>query len=104
MPTNQYRGEIVVPTTHDKAEDVIEFIKDVLCDEFGGYSAYRGSGGWVADDGEMFEEEHVRLVASGSSSEGHVTETFRKCAETLKNVCDEQAVLVEVYETKTLLV
>lgn len=86
------RAEIVIPTTHERAEYVIANVEKRFAHDFGGYSRYEGYGGWIPDDRiSPIEEDHVRLVVSDISDR----ETVRQSAEYVKDELDEDSVFVE---------
>lgn len=92
-----YQAHIVVPTSHERAETVIDHITTGMAIQFGGYSRYDGSGGWDAGE-EVIEEEHVRLVANVTEMDkDRLMEYMRIEAEFVKDVCDEDAVLIEIH-------
>lgn len=103
-----YQGHIVIPTTNDKSEHVIESITTSMADRFGGYSRYNGSGGWEAN-GNIVEEEHIRLVVTVKTDDSpmdwdQLCGWLRSEARWAKEVLDEDAVLVEINEIHMELV
>jgi hypothetical protein len=66
--------------------------------QFGGYSRYEGTGGWEGEDGRV-EENHARLVVNTMDMD---KDRFREYltieAEYVKDVLDEEAVLIEIHE------
>jgi hypothetical protein len=99
-----YQAHIVIPTTHDRAGEVINTIETSMAVKFGGYSQYDGLGGW--DDGEqVVTEEHTRLVANTNEFErDNVKEFLRIEAEYAKDILGEDAVLIEVHGMEMELV
>lgn len=102
-----YQGHIVVPTTHDKAEDVIEQLVSKMVVRFGGYSRYDGAGGWEGESG-VVEEDHARLVVNTLGDDHFDREAFKEYltieAEYVKDVLDEEAVLIEIHDIEMDLV
>jgi hypothetical protein len=94
-----YQGHIVVPTTHEKAEQVIDELTAKMAVRFGGYSRYDGTGGWEGENGRI-EENHARLVVN--SGEEYDRETFKGYlqieATYVKKMLDEEAVLIEIHD------
>jgi len=92
------QGHIVVPTTKDKAERVIDELTAKMAVQFGGYSRYEGTGGWEG-------ENDARLVVNSMDDD---RESFREYltieAEYVKDVLDEEAVLIEIHEMEMDLV
>lgn len=101
------QGHIVIPTTHDDAEDVIDTVTSRISAVFGGYSRYDGSGGWVGDDGRI-EEDHARIVVNVPEDNRYDKESFmgylRVEALCVKDELGEDAVLIEVHEMDMELV
>jgi hypothetical protein len=99
-----YQGHIVVPTTHDKADSVISDLTAKMAATFGGYSQYTGEGGWEGENGRV-TENHVRLVVNTAEWD---REKFKEYlvieAEYVKDVLDEEAVLIEIHEMEMELV
>jgi hypothetical protein len=99
-----YQGHIVVPTTHDKASKVIEQLTAKMVVKFGGYSRYDGIGGWDGENG-VATENHARLVVNTMDMD---KESFREYltieAEYVKDVLDEEAVLIEIHDMEMDLV
>lgn len=98
------QGHIVVPTEKESAETVIDELTAKMSVKFGGYSRYEGAGGWVGENGRV-EENHARLVVNADDME---LEQFREYltieAEYVKDVLDEEAVLIEIHEMEMDLV
>lgn len=90
MPT----GTIIIPTTPEESEYVIEAAKQHLAEHFGGYSCYEGEGGWINVEGELIEENHVRLEACWTRKTKLRTELY-EIAHYLKYFCGEDEVLVK---------
>ncbi len=54
--------KLIVPSTVDRNKPVdntpyANGVKKAFCNMFGGYTAYNGVGGYVADNGELIEED-----------------------------------------------
>jgi hypothetical protein len=114
MPT----GTIIIPTTTEESEHVIEAAKQHLAEHFGGYSCYEGEGGWVDDtlgssaersssgtskvndEGELIEENHVRLEATHNRKMRLRTELY-VIAHHVKDYCNEDEVLVQFRDDET---
>ena len=90
MPT----GTIIIPTTQEDSEYVIEAAKQHFAERFGGYSAYEGSGGWYNDEGELIEESHMRLESTHHKILP-LRVSFYTIAKEVKRFCDEDEVYVE---------
>lgn len=99
MPT----GTILIPTTTDESEYVIEAAKQHLAEHFGGHSCYEGEGGWVDDDGELIEENHVRLEATHERMLS-LRVQFYTIANNVKHFCDEDEVFVQFRDDETNLI
>ena len=99
MPT----GTIIIPTTPEDSEHVIEAAKQHLAEHFDGYSCYEGEGGWVDDEGELIEENHVRLEATHNRQTRLRTE-FYVIAHNVKHFCDEDEVFVQFTPDETNLI
>ena len=99
MPT----GSIIIPTPPEESEYIIEAAKQHLAEHFGGYSCYKGEGGWVDDTGELIEENHVRLEATHNRKMRLRTE-FYEIAHYLKYFCGEDEVLVKFTPDETNLI
>lgn len=102
-----YQGHIVVPTTHERSEDVIRHITTKMAVRFGGYSTYDGRGGW--DNGEeIVEETHTRIVVNIEESEQFDRENLERYleieAQYVKDELDEDAVMIEIHELDMELV
>jgi hypothetical protein len=92
-----HNGHIVIPTTHEQADNVVSAVKESMVTEFGGYSAYEGSGGWHRSDG-LVTEPHVRLIATCSvddMSRDRFEQWFRFEAQYVNDMLEQEAVLVE---------
>lgn len=99
-----YQGHIVVPTTDAQAEKVIDELTAKMAVQFGGYSRYEGTGGWEGENGRV-EENHARLVVNAMDmDEDRFREYLTIEAEYVKDVLDEEAVLIEIHEMEMDLV
>jgi hypothetical protein len=99
-----YQGHIVVPTTHEKADEVIDSIEAKMATTFGGYSRYEGTGGWDGKS-DIVTEDHVRLVVNTTEWDRHDFKTYlRTEALYVKDVLDEDAVLIEIRDIEMELV
>lgn len=96
------QGTIVIPTTKDKAEHVVQQVEDRLAQELGGYSSYNGVGGWINVDSRI-TENHVRIISSHENRE-LVRREMVGLAEFVKDKLDEDAVMVEVVESEVTMV
>jgi hypothetical protein len=90
MPT----GTIIIPTTTNESQDVIAAAKQHLAEHFGGYSCYEGEGGWINSEGDLIEENHVRLEATHTFGVRLRTE-FCIIAHNVKHFCNEGEVFVQ---------
>jgi len=99
MPT----GTILIPTPPEDSEFVIKAAKQHLAEHFGGYSCYEGEGGWINGEGELIEENHVRLEATHNRQTRLRTE-FYIIAHNVKHFCDEDEVFVQFRDDETNLI
>lgn len=99
-----YQGHLIIPTTHPDAESIIEQIEAQMAIRYGGYSRYEGNGGWESDDG-IETEDHVRLVVTTDDVDrDELRDYLRIEAMYVKDMLDEDAVLIEIQETDMVLV
>jgi len=99
-----YQGHIVIPTSHEYAEDVIDDVKAKMVFTFGGYSRYNGSGGWEGNNG-LTTEDHARLVVdTDDMSQERFKEYLEIEATYVKETLDEEAVLIEIFKIDMELV
>lgn len=102
-----YQGHIVIPTEHEQAENVISDLTAKMVVRFGGYSRYDGSGGWEGENG-VATEDHARLVVNTLGDDHFDREAFEEYlrieAEYVKDVLDEEAVLIEIHDMDMELV
>lgn len=104
MKGTQYKGAVIIPTDPDGSEHYINQVARNMAERFGGYSRYEGEGGWVDGDGNLIEEEHVRLEAVGDVTADFTGEFFRKQARFVRDGLGEECVMVEIQETDMKLV
>lgn len=93
-----YRARVVIPTSNPESDRVVAQLCREASHEFGGYSTYEGSGGWVSPSNDLIEEPHtvVEVVCQGTRP---VLEEFVSSAtDTIKTELDETEVLVQVEE------
>ena len=99
-----YQAHIVIPTDPDGAEAVIDKIKAGAAKEFGGFSLYNGTGGWVGSDG-LIEENHVRIVINADTkNKGVVNGIIEAEARYIKHELEQDSVLYEIHEIDMELV
>lgn len=99
-----YQGHIVIPTTDEKATEVIEQLTAKMAVQLGGYSRYDGVGGWEGENG-VVTENHARLVVNAMDmDEERFREYLTTEAEYVKDVLDEEAVLIEIHDMAMELV
>jgi hypothetical protein len=88
------KATIIIPKTHEDSGAVTEAARQHLADQFGGFTEYSGNGAWKNSDGDLVEEEIVRLEAAHSRMMRLRTE-FYVIAHNVKHFCDEEEVYVE---------
>jgi hypothetical protein len=89
-------AKIYVPT--DVCDDVHSEIQTRMADEYGGFTAYEGQGGWKNDDGEIITENvRVYEVVAPSTADGGKLYCFMgSLAEHVKYNTDQDSVLAYV--------
>lgn len=102
-----YQGHIVVPTTHEDAQDAIEHVKRMATGRFGGVSVYEGNGAWDGESG-IESEDHCRIVFNVPDDDHfdreQIMEYLRFECQYIKDNLGEEAVLFELHEMDMELV
>ena len=88
------KATIIIPTTTNESEYVIEAARQHLADVFGGFSEYEGKGAWKNSDGDVVEENIVRFEAAHSRMMELRVESYI-IAHNVKHFCDQEEVYVE---------
>lgn len=101
-----YRATITVPTKQQNGAPVedLEIVKKVvkknLCEWFGGCTETAGNGSWVDGNGMIVSEE-VTVFETLTDNE-HVLPILEGLAAHVKNVCNQEAVLITVQTVDTV--
>lgn len=93
-----YQGHVVIPTTHENAQHVVEHIIRTATAVFGGASCYRGEGAWDGEHG-VEHEDHARVVVN--AEDRHKLRVWLHGeARYVKHMLDEESVMYELQETE----
>lgn len=77
-------------------EECQEKLKDILIEHFGGYTIQDAQGGWVGDDGTLYQEYTLVIYLSDTDME-HVHAAANEMIETFH----QSSVLIQTNPTKT---
>jgi hypothetical protein len=75
--------------------EVHEKVKRSMAERYGGFTAYGANGGWIDGDGNLIEERTrvYEVVAPSTADGGDMYNFILKCAQDVKDMSDESAVL-----------
>lgn len=78
------------------SEESIEKAKEILTDHFGGYTLQDANGGWVDDNGTLYQEYTVVIYLSDTT-----LDEVHAAADDLINEFNQSSVLIQQNETVT---
>ena len=70
--------------------------EEILLDRFGGYTMQEANGGWVDDDGTLYQEYTIVIYLSDTTAE-----EVHAAADTLLAAFNQSSVLIQANETRT---
>ena len=70
--------------------------QDILVKHFGGYTIQEANGGWVGDDGALYQEYTLVLYLSDTTPEA-----VHAAADDMISVFNQSSVLIQANETRT---
>ena len=77
-------------------ETSIEKAKEILTDHFGGYTIQDANGGWVGDDGTLYQEYTLVIYLSDTD-----IDAVHSACDDLVKTFNQSAILIQGNETKT---
>ena len=77
-------------------EEAKEKAKEILIERLGGYTIQEANGGWLSDDGTLYQEYTIVIYLSDTD-----IETVHETAEELRQAFNQSSVLIQENRTKT---
>ena len=77
-------------------EESVERAKAVLIDRFGGYTIQEAHGGWIGDDGTVYQEYTIVIYLSDTT-----LDAVHEACDELIGVFNQSSILIQANETTT---
>lgn len=91
--------EIIIPNQNNSGESleaVITGIKTNMCQLFGGFTAFDAQGGWVSDEGKLYQEQVTVLVSAVADDKAEEAQMILAIARNVLEITDQLAVFVSI--------
>lgn len=91
--------EIIIPKQNNNGESlepVISQVKMNLCQLFGGFTAFQAEGGWISDEGKLYQEPVTVLVSAVAEDKADEAKLIISIARNVMELTDQLAVFVSI--------
>lgn len=91
--------EIIIPKLNNSGESldaVIAGIKTNMCQLFGGFTAFDAQGGWISNEGELFQEQVTVLVSAVADDQAEEAKMIIAIARNVLEITDQLAVFISI--------